>query len=1183
MRLTVFLLLVATCTVNAGTFAQKITVTGKNISFAQFINKVKQQTGYSIIYDPSITAAQQTVNLEIKDMPMQEALKQVLKTWSLKYALTDKVIVITKASPELTYPQAWSPPDSLIDVSGRIVNEKQEPIPGVTITVKGTAKNTQTDDNGIFTVRAIGPNAILLASCINCEPIEINVNNRKNLFFELKSSIAKLEEVTVSFNTGYQQISRERSTGAFSKPNDNIFKNRSTSQNIMQRLDGLIPGLTINNAPNATQVLIRGVSSVNGERAPLYVVDGMPVNDISFINPQDVADITVLKDAVAASIWGSRASNGVIVIVTKKGNTGKKIAVEYDGYINLQGRPDINYFPVLTSSQFIQAAKDAFSPTVNLYNTVKAYTNSGSVGIPPHEMILYNRSRGLISETQANASLDSLANINNAGQIQKYWYRNALLANHTVSVRGGGAVHAFYGSLAYTNTQSNRPGEKNQSYKINARQDFNFSKWLQLFVITDLTQTNTSSPRNITIDNRFLPYQLFVDEATGKTLSMPYKRSLSDSLRLAYEARSKVSLDYNPMDEVNYGYTKGDALVARATAGVTAKLVKGLRYEGTFGYIRSSNKTTDFDDERSYTVRAELAQFTVAPTATSTPIYYLPNKGGKYSVANNADRNWTVRNQLVYDYAWNGRKHQLTILAGQEAREQLSTGSRSTVRGYNEDLQTYATNLNWDTLTKGMAGTVWPIASSRSTLANDNFAQTEIQSNTVSYYANTAYTFNRKYTINGSWRIDESNLFGRDKSAQNRPVWAIGGKWLAGNEAFLQPARWINQLALRITYGITGNAPAPGTAASYNILGATTGVGYPNGVGLALASPANRELTWESTQTTNLGIDFSFLSYRLSGSIDLYQRKTDNLLGNLQTNGFTGFATITGNYGNMENKGVELSLNTLNITTRNFSWRSLLVMAYNKNKLTNLNVYGAANTGASRVSAGTVVGYPVFSIFSYDFAGLDTLGDPMVRLQDKSVTKAINVTKADDVIFSGTYQPVWSGGVTNMFSYKGFDLDVNIIYNLGHVMRRDVNSAYTNGRFIPSAGTGFSLGNPHAEFNDRWRKKGDEAFTNIPSYVPLTSTSTSRRNVAYYTAGNINVGSASFIKIRDITLAYNLPKHLIARIRTDAIRLRVQLSNLMLWKANKWNIDPEFQNAASGTRSMLSGQGTITFGVNVKL
>jgi TonB-linked SusC/RagA family outer membrane protein len=1182
MKLTSILLLAAFMQVSAAGYSQRVTISGENLSLRKVFGEIEKQSGYSFFYSDKDLRKAKLVSLHAQNIELLQLLNQIFQGQPLTYNIIDKTIVVKEKTGE-NFP---SDANAAIDVNGRVINEKDEGLEGITVSVKGTQNGTATDAAGNFLLHNVDQNATLVFTGINVENKEISVNGRSNLnIIRLKIKISLNEEVTITVNTGYQSLSKERSAGSYSKPNLDIAKNRSTSMNILQRLDGLVPGLTINNAPNSETILIRGLSSINGNRAPLYVVDGISMNDVSSINPQDIADITVLKDATAASIWGAKASNGVVVIVTKKGSADEKIRINYDGFINFNGKPDLKYIPVLNSQQYIQSAKEIFDPAIFPWTTVSAFTNTGSIGVPPHEMILYNQYRGLISAAQANNSLDSLASIRNNQQIGDLWYRNAALRNHTISLAGGGKVHSFYGSLSYTGNQSNRPGEKNNTYKANLRQDFNLNKHLQAYLITDLTSSNSNSPRNINIDNRFYPYQLFQD-ANGNNLSVPYIQYLSDSTRMAYQNLSRINLDYNPLNEVNYGYTKNDALLNRLIGGVTVKFIKGLRYEGVFGYIKGNNKTTNFDNANAYLVRSELVQFTVAPNTSSTPVYYLPSTGGRYSVANLMQRNWTVRNQMVYDNSWNDKLHQLVLLAGQEAQDQLTNTNAGTVRGYNELLQTYGA-VDYATLsTTGVPSPVMVNNIGKSILITNPFSQTETETRFTSYYANAAYTYKRKYSVNGSWRIDKSNLFGVDRSAQNRPVWSFGGKWIASDESFLKSAYWLNNLALRATYGITGNSPSPGQAASFDILRAASNSFFPGGVGLTINTPGNAKLTWESTETINLGLDFSVLKNRLYGSIDVYRKNTSNLLGSLSVNSFTGYSSIFGNFGDLQNKGIELSLTSTNVSNKSFLWQTIFTAAYNKNIITNLVSATPVTTGELKLQQQYLTGFPAFAVFGYRYAGLDTLGDPMIYVNDKTATKARNAATPNDVAYMGTYQPVWSGGLSNIISYKGFGLSVNAVYNLGNVMRRDVNQFYT-GRLIATNASispnAFTTGNVNAEFVNRWKKPGDEQVTIVPSYVSNASLSSSRRDVTYYTKADLNVVSASYIKLRDVTLSYSLPKAFLDRIKTNNITFRVQLSNLMLWKANKYGIDPEFQDAFYGIRNVRSNQQTITVGAHVTL
>ena len=1190
VKLIVVILFSCLMQVSASTYGQRVTLSEKNASLENVFQKIRTQTGYDFFFDAEVLKSAKKVNVNLLNSSLDDALKKLFDGQNLDYTIDNKSVIVSRKTPSFLDRVASS--FAAVDIRGIVLDEKGQPLLGATVKVKNTQKVVSTNANGEFQLNNISENSVLQVSFLGYKNQEIVVGQSRNITVKMEIDTEDLDEVTI-VNTGYQTLSRERSAGSFAKPDMTIIENRSGSMNILQRLDGLVAGLTVNNAPNASQnpFIVRGLSTIGvrdasgmvsgTSRNPLFVVDGIPIDDVSTINPRDVADITVLKDASAASIWGARASNGVVVISTKKGGNGK-LRVSYDAFINFQGKPDQDYFKTLNSRQFIQAATEVFDPIIYPWADASTYTNLGSTGVAPHEVIQYNLFRGLSTAAQAKASLDSLAGMDNRPQIQDLWYRNASIMNHTVSMSGGSDKYSFYGSGAYTNTNSNRPGEKNNAYKINLRQDFSIGKFIQLNLITDLNNSTTASKRNIQIDNNFYPYQMFRDGA-GNNISMPYMGYLSEDMRMDFQSRSRINLDYNPLDEFNYGHTKGNDLLSRNVLGFNVKLLDGLKFEGSYGFIKGNGKRASYDDTNSYGVRAELVQFTVAPDINATPIYYLPEEGGRYSEMNLNQQHWTIRNQLSYNKSWNADVHQLSVLLGQEANEKLESSSLNTLRGYNELLQTFGA-VDYATLgVNGVSSPVMPNSYGSSLLSNDLFSQSERRTRFSSYFSNLAYTFDRKYAINASFRIDKSNLFGLDKSAQNRPVWSIGGKWIASSEGFMGSVSWLNNLALRATYGLTGNSPDPGTAASYDILEAQRSFFLPGGKGVQISTPSNKKLTWESTKNINLGIDFGLLNNRISGSIDVYQKKTSDLLASVPTNTFTGYSSIVGNLGDLENKGIELNLNTINIHKGGFKWNTLFNIAYNKNTITRLNLDEPATTGKERINQQYVEGFPAFALFAYKFAGLDPLGDPQIQLADGSVTKAPNVAKVEDAHFMGTYQPVWSGGIANVFNYRSFTLSANAIFNLGHVMRKDVNQVFTN-RITHSNIDygGFTTGNLHADFANRWKLPGDELRTNIPSYVSNSSLSYTRREVNYYIFSDINVLSASYVKLRDITLGYSLPKLLVKKLQAEQVTFRVQLSNLMLWKANKDNIDPEYMDTFSGKRSMLVNQGTVSFGVNVQ-
>ena len=1037
-----------------------------------------------------------------------------------------------------------------------------------------------TDASGEFLLKGVPENATVFISNIGYETQEIKLNKRKELTIRMAIKANELKDLTVTFNSGYQILSKDRATGSFGKPDMQVYKERTGTMDVIGRLDGLVPGLTVNptvynansngNGVTTQSALIRGKTTVQLGTEPLYVVNGVPTADFSSVNPDDIADVTVLKDAAAAAIWGARAANGVIVLTTKEGIKNQRLAVSYSGFINFQGKPDFGYTHYLNSPQFIQAAKETFDPTDFPWSTLY------SSPLAPHDVILYNQYRGLISTDQANKSLDSLASINNLQQIKDIFYRNAVTTNHTISASGGNNIYSFYASLGYTDVISNTPGQKNNTYRVNVTQNVNPSRNIKISLNTEMSDNVTSSKNYPSVPNTFLPYQLFKD-ASGKSISMPFILGWSDSLRQDYQARSGVNLDYNPIDEINYAHNSSNNLSFNVTANVGIHLWKGLGFQGTYGYLKAPGSSIYYEDSKSKDLREQLLSLTVAPTIGSTPIYYYPTTGGQYTTNNSDQRNWTVRNQLVYAATPRGGKDVLNLQVGQDAQENQNILSTTTVLGYDEQLNTYPV-LDYATLRNGIFGTILGYGGLYSQPYQYSMSLTRF----TSYFALGSYTLNHKYSLDLSWRQDHSNLFGHDQSTQNKPIWSLGGKWQIGREHFMEKTnRWMDNFALRATYGITGNSPYVGAASLYDILGAISSSNYQGAVAgnaLSVNQPANNTLSWEITHTTNLGLDFTLMHNRISGNLDVYNKNTTDLIGNTPLNPFSGFSGTTGNVGRLRNQGIELALRTMNIQRRDFTWTTNFVFSYNKNKLLS---YVAPNpqyfNASSKLYSFYLAGYAMSPLFAYRFAGLDNMGDPQIYLTDHSVSKDPNAAQVDDVKYMGTLQPVINGGFSNTFTYKGLSLAVNMVYNMGNVMRNDMNQYYT-GRMWNT--TSFNSTTITTDFLKRWKQPGDEKITNIPSYVGGYQ-SYSRRNTDYYTHGDLNVESASYAKIRDITLAYNLSSSLLQLVKVQTIRVYAQATNFMVWKANHDGIDPEYENASYGGRSIPPFKHSYSLGANI--
>lgn len=1173
MKITTFILMIALVQVSAKGFGQRITLNEKNTPLGIVLKAIKLQSGYDFFYN-SRDINGKNVTVKLTDASVDEAIRAAIAGLPLSYKILKNNIVLTRIIP---HPAKSETPGvnlliliaDTVRIRGIVTDSAGKPLDGATLFL---VRNSVSKDKGT-TVYVLGKGGMF----------DVVANVGDNLIFSyvgyaLTSFIAtkdvpfkyvvlgreakQLDEVLVS--TGFQTRSKERATGSFSKADMEIFSKRTGTMDIVSRLEGQIPGLQLaigsNNTnidPNGSGVetrksIIRGTSSIQTSTTPLYVVNGVAVPDFNSVNADDIEDITVLKDAAASAIWGARSANGVIVIKTKSGSRNERLSISYSGFVNYSGRPDLNNKKMLTSAQYIQVAKDIFNPVANPWESQSF--------IAPHDQILYDQYRHIITGAVASRKLDSLASINNTSQIRELLTQPAYTVNHTVSASGGNNVYGFYASMGYSGGQGTEPGSSNNNYRLNFTQSITPGKRVRISLNTSLANNISSAKNPVSISGGFLPYQLFRD-ASGNNLNMNYMNGYIDSLTRDYQARSRVNLNYSPLDELNLAKASNNNLNVNVTANVAVKLWKGLSFSGAYGYVKSHGTSTNYFDHGTIDQRRLLVSLTQANTVNDVPIYNYPTTGGSYTTNNSEQYNWTVRNQLVYEAAVRNGKDHILLQAGQELQEQSATGNSTNVLGYDDALGTYST-LDYEKLRAG----IFPTVSGFGYYSYTPFTITKTLSRFKSYFGLASYTFDNKYSVDGSWRQDYSNQFASDISTQKRPIWSLGGKWRISQEGFMHSLKWLNDLNLRATYGITGNSPGLDAAPRLDILrplsaANTYNYNLTSGDAYTIGTVGNKTLAWETTTNLNIGTDFSILHRRISGGIDVYNRVTTDLIGRTSGNPLSGYTNLTGNIGKLLNKGIEVSIHSDNIVTGNFNWSTSLTMGFNKNKLASYSTpTSATNLISTRFSGAYVIGYPVGPLWAYRFAGLDNMGDPKIYLANNTVTKNPTIATVKDLVYMGSTIPAYSGGFSNNFTYKRITLALNMIYNLGAVMRRDVNSFYSGK--LANTPT-FSSGNISSEFLDRWQKPGDEAFTNIPSFVS-DQVANSRRNTSYYTASDINVISASYIKLRDITLSYTLKSNILHKLDIQHASLFLQTGNFMVWRANHYGIDPEVPSQSTG-------------------
>lgn len=579
-----------------------------------------------------------------------------------------------------------------------------------------------------------------------------------------------------------------------------------------------------------------------------------------------------------------------------------------------------------------------------------------------------------------------------------------------------------------------------------------------------------------------------------------------------------------------------------------------------------------FYSQNSSRVREELARFTVP--GTPVPTYHLPTTGGTYTQTNISGTTWTVRNQFSFDRTFNENRSVFTALAGMEVNSNLGTTNGNTRRGYDPQSLTYQSYNEKALDADGISGAVYRSPTAiKNTLKLPVFNQSESDMRFVSFYSNLAYTWLRKYSLNGSMRVDQSNLFGSSSNVQFKPIWSLGAAWDIRQEEFMKGVNGINRLNLRFSYGLSGNSPKPGMGGPYNLLLANRNALFSGlGLGYSVMYPANDKIRWEHTRVINAGIDVAVLKNRISATIDIYNKLTTGLLSTIPIDQTLGWESFYSNFGDMSNKGGELSLTTRNIIRPNFRWTTLLTATHNINKVLKLNINGQVTPGR-KIYFDFIEGYAGNSLFAYQWAGLSSDGNPQVyNAEGKIITNNQDPEyKADAVKYMGVTQPKWYGGLTNTLGYKGFDLSFMFVYNLGHKMRNNTNN-FWYGRLTR---------NVSSKFLDRWKQPGDENSTDVPKYVARTvDNQNTSRYIPFYEKADINILSASYVKLRDVTLAYHLPKSWSNKISVEDVTLRIQASNLLLIAANKKGIDPEYYQYREGLLGTKYGS-SWSVGINV--
>ena len=1049
-----------------------------------------------------------------------------------------------------------------------ISSEDNMPLIGASVYIKAedlskdgnspTITGVITDIDGKFNISVPEGVTRLFCSYVGHEVQELKLVPGKDQYeITLFPSAQMLDAVVV---TGYQTVERRKLTAAVGKLNISD-ETIGAVKSIDQALAGQIAGLSVTStsgAPGApAKIRIRGTSSLNGTQDPLWVLDGIPLegtdvpqsnvlNDVSNIqqssiaglNPADIENITVLKDAAATAIYGARAANGVIVITTKKGKVGKPV-INFSSKFTYMPTLSTNRLNMLNSQEKVDLElellrsnfaygdnKGGVSKIISGYGLTDAYKKGGWGALTPEAQTDIRRLRNTESDW---------------GDIL---FRDEFNQEYSLSLSGGNERVTYYTSIGYYQENGNVKGVGLDRLNIVAKTSYKVNRMLKFGVSLFVNRRNNKTYLTDT-------YGL-VNPVYYSRKANPYYQPFDANGNYVYDFdvqnNSDTDLGFNIFEERKNTSNEETINALSSIFDAELRFNDKLKFTTQLGLQLDKASKEQIADKESFSMRIIRKNSKYWDSASQSNKYFIPD-GGVHKAYENTNSQITWKAMGEYRDSFNDI-HELEVMVGTELRKTWYETLFSA--GYGFDRQTLTTKP-----------VVFP--------DEDRARQFPLHQKTykenayVSFFSTASYSLMNRYTFGGSIRFDGSDLFGVDKKYRYLPLYSVSGLWRLSNEPFMQGTRkWMDNLAFRVSYGIQGNIDkntSPFLLGKYivdNIL--------PGGSEhmIDINSAPNKKLRWEKTQSVNVGLDFSVLNQALNLSVDYYYRKGTDLIGKQMLPLETGFVSTNINWASMVNKGVEVSLSTRNVATKNFSWYTNLNFAYNNNKVLR-EAIPEAQTIPGRE------GYPVDAIFAIKTAGLDEEGYPLFydkegkkvtlkelyRLQDPfglGFTVNSDVTPAEERSFYsyiGSQDTPYTGGLINTFSYKNWELTANLSFNLGGYVRITPSYNFIN----------FDRGqNVNSDILDRWTPE------NTDGRLPALITSEKRADEYYwydqkseiYKNLDIWVKKLNYFRLQNLRLGYRLPEKMTKSLGMGSASVAIEGRNLLVFGSSYKNfLDPE--------------------------
>lgn len=1070
--------------------------------------------------------------------------------------MTGILLLIIGAIPVSTFAQ------TSINVEG-IINDKQgEPMIGVTVRVEGSSKGTTTDLDGKFLLPNIAANGILEISYVGMKTQRIPINGRTSINVTLEEDSETLDELVV---IGYGSVKKSSLTSAVSKMSSKGIENRPLARP-ETALQGQLAGVSVRTTtgePGADiQIRVRGAASVNASSDPLYVVDGVPINTLMGISPGDIESIEVLKDAASSAIYGSRGSNGVVIVSTKKGKAGKpKISFNASyGIQSLEKKIDL-----LSATEWMEFK--------TRWNDAKYLIDAKNRGVPNASIKDSNEQR------LANLGIAAGTNTSFQYVLDDRWFNymsDEMKASHTYSENPEQLSLLDWQDEFYRDASVH-------DYSLNVSGGTDHSKYLFSggYMSQEGIATGTSYERVTLRTNLESKINNYL--SVGLSLAPTYIKRDGSGRANGKDSRSHHVLASTPVSEPGVGYmTNVEPNIKYNWAGTTSSPIyfmnKNVRADEILRLIGNAfirvnpleGLQVELSGSSNY-LDLDGATYTFSSTGAS----WTQGEGVNSSGGHNTERMWSTLIQGLINYDKEFGAHAISAMLGASS-EQTSIGIRTD--------QTFNKPFPNDAIIYSFDGSKVAVGRSLVTQLTPN--------KLASVFGRISYNYDDRYLLSGSLRYDGGSIFGANNKWGVFP--AISGGWLVSNEKFFQNFNlsWWNTLKLRASYGATGNNAISYTAAYPSL----TAVNYGGMSGYNANSLGNPDLGWEKTHSTDIALDLGFLQNRIQMSLDWYTKTTNDLLYQVPSMGASGFTSVWDNLGEIQNKGLEVEVNTVNMTGE-FNWNTSFNMSYNSNKVISLGlddtpIYsGFDNNNPSNV---LMVGKPINTFYMYDAIGvwktqqeIDEFsaqhGGKPVTFEGKKIQpgdiryRDVNgdgiFTKEEDRDFLGSPTPKYVFGMTNTFSYKDFDLSILLTAQTGGKIYGII------GRAIDRPGMGASS-NVLGHWRDAWWSEDEPGNGKVP-YILSGTTGTTLDSRWLY--------SSNYLRIKNITLGYKLPLN--PKIVPYA-RVYLSIENLAKWDNYYGGYSPEAAN--TGPTSSPGGQSAlgldyggyptpriVTFGINL--